>query len=117
MVNPLDYLYYKLAEFYLGLGFQSKPENTQAGRLFVMLLVFNISSVGMLIWDRTIGVSFIILAIPLGIFESFYYNRKRVRKIEAKYSQESEDSRVNGNIIVILYVLISLGSFLWCLFR
>jgi hypothetical protein len=99
MNNPLDYLWYKT--------YKSKLYNSDQSMFFVLFV--NLYTICLLIFGMDI-VSFetSILLIILCLFITYPYTRYKKRvKIIKKYYKESEKSRIRGNIIVTLYVILS----------
>lgn len=104
MVNPLDYLYYKV---YKGLSYISGGGNplSQIGATMALLLI-NFSTIYYLISGElpksvlAVTITVIILFCPI-------YFLIKEDKILAKYDQESEQSYRKGNMIVTIYVILT----------
>ena len=110
MINPFDYLYYKIYSALSCIDGGGEPVH-HAGATSVFF-VFNILAIctlitnalpsGIVIWG-VCGSVFILVPIC--------YPRNYRKKILAKYSRESLKSRVIGNFVVISYVILSIVSF------
>ncbi len=108
MINPLDYLYYKIYVAWSYISGGGRPGNNMSAIGFLMLS--NIFTVYILIY-KTFSISFgLISAILEGIFCAIYFNFKKEDKILKKYENESPQSKIIGNIAVILYAIISIVS-------
>lgn len=107
MINPIDYLYYKV---YKGISYINGGGHpiTQTGATSSLLLA-NYMMVCYLILgeftDRFLTVSVFCL-----IVFSLIYFPLREKSILAKYEQESEKSRKIGNRIVIGYIIFTFLS-------
>jgi hypothetical protein len=108
MINPLDYLYYKIYVAWSYISGGGRPIN-------------HISAIGALMFSNIITVYIIIngeLSETFGIgsvffeviFCAIYFNFKKEDKILKKYENESSQSKIIGNIAVILYAIVSLVS-------
>lgn len=108
MINPLDYLYYKIYVAWTYLSGGGKPTNNLSAIGFLMLS--NIFTIYILIY-KTFSMSFGLLIVILeGLFCAFYFNSKKEDKILKKYENESPQSKIIGTIAVILYAIISIVS-------
>ena len=110
MINPFDYLYYKLYKFARYTG-----SRTFTGGWLVMLFLSNVFSVQVLLTGNKdffdtfgTGISFLVVLFML----IFYWPSKRGKKVIAKYKNESEKSRIIGNTMVTCYVILSIVSFI-----
>lgn len=109
-INPIDYLYYKI---HRGLSNIDGVEHS-ISKLPATVLLLNINYA--IIWILTlkdIGMMFFTVSeifIGIGMFV-YYYLREDY--IIAKYSQETEQSRIIGNAIVIIYVILTYFSLFW----
>lgn len=107
MINPIDYLYYKV---YKGISYMNGGGHpiTQIGATCSLLLA-NYMIVCYLIFgeftDRFLTVSVFFL-----IVFSLIYFPIREKRILAKFEQESERSRKIGNRIVIGYIIFTFLS-------
>ncbi|MCD7901065.1 MAG: hypothetical protein LUH22_14705 [Bacteroides sp.] len=107
MINPLDYLYYKIYKAWSFLSGGDYPIKHQAAML--LLIWFNILTVYFLFFKELPSEKFnIACVIVIGIIILIIYRPKREAKIVAKFEKESEDSRIIGNILVICYVVGSI---------
>ncbi|MDR1553108.1 MAG: hypothetical protein LBS69_06570 [Prevotellaceae bacterium] len=103
MNNPIDYLWYKMYKmsFYTREPYPTVP--------MVTLLFVNSYTICLVVFGMDVasfGTS--ILLIILCSFIAHPYTRyKKKRKIIRKYYNESEKSRIRGNIIVTVYVILS----------
>lgn len=107
MINPIDYLYYKV---YKGISYMnggSYPITQMATTC--SLLIANYMIVCYLILgeftDRflTVGVFLLI------VFSLIYFPVKE-KRILAKFEQESERSQKTGNRVVVLYIIFTFLS-------
>jgi ABC-type Fe3+ transport system permease subunit len=99
MKNPIDYLWYKT--------YKSKLYNR--GQSMGLVLLANLYTICFLIFGMA-SISFVysILLIILTFALTYPYERyKKQAKIIRKYYNESEKSRIRGNIIVVLYFILS----------
>src|SRR5690606_9812828 len=118
------YLYYKLYQASLKSSLKDIPEfmtavsfggliNINIMVLHILLSKFNITSY-MFSNSTEVGV-FALISIALSML---YYNKKRIKLILEKYSQESNKQRRRGYLFVAVYVGISfLLVFLVSLFK
>ncbi len=109
MVNPFDYLYYKIytAISYISGGGYSANHHSVMGAL----LLLNITTIYILI-AGTFSLPFAIVCIGVETILFFiFYMPKRGTRILAKYNKESEKSRMIGNAAVVLYVIITIVTF------
>jgi len=110
MINPFDYLYYKI---YKALSFISggiNPTNLTAA--FGLLLLSNTLTVYMLIaGEFSLTFAYCSLAV-LALISLFNLLSNKEEKIIAKFKNESEKARILGDALVILYVVISIILFI-----
>lgn len=104
LIMPFNYLFYKLYIFTSHLTFSGTPMS----HLAVMSVLISMN----------------IMTVYLGIYGSFPPNKvflililllpyafpKVADKIVSKYENESEDSNIIGNIVVVAYIVISIIS-------
>lgn len=104
MINPLDYLYYKV---YKGLSYISGGGNpmSQIGATMVLLMI-NFSTIYYLIAGELPESVLTGAMIIIILFCTIYFSIKE-DKILAKYDQESEQSYRKGNMIVTVYVILT----------
>ena len=110
MINPFDYLFYKIYNAWSYLSSTGKPINYFApiGILFLL----NAWTTYMLLVDG-FSKAFAYGSVAfVGIFLFIRFRPKREAKIIAKYSKESNKSRMIGNTVVIFYVTLSIVSFI-----
>jgi len=113
MINPLDYLYYKIYVAWSYISGGGRPINHISAIGFIMLS--NMYTVYIAInktLSETFGIGSIILEV---IFCAIYFNSKKEEMIIKKFENESNKSRVIGNIIVIGYSLLSVISLIYVL--
>jgi hypothetical protein len=112
-MNPYYYLFYKLSCLLNSKG--NNEWGPIAGvTLFVGLnsiviygVIFNITEKNS---QGPYKTTFIFISIALFITNSFLFlNKQRVKKIVNRYKGESRKSRKIGNVLVILYVVLTLG--------
>ena len=104
MINPLDYLYYKV---YKGLSYISGGGNplSQTGATMALLLI-NFSTIYYLI-SGELPKSILAVAMTIIILFCVIYFWIKEDKILARYDQESEQSYKKGNMIVAIYVILT----------
>jgi hypothetical protein len=100
MKNPIDYLWYKTSKSKLYNRGQSMPFVLAANLYTICFVLF-----GMHTFSFISGTLIIIL--PLALTCSYDRNKKRQIKIIRKYYNESEETRIRGNVIVALYFILS----------
>lgn len=113
MINPLDYLYHKIYVAWSYISGGGIPINNISAIGFLMLS--NMYTVYIAI-NKTLteafGIGSIIFEV---IFCAIYFNIKKEEMIIQKFENESNKSRIIGNIIVIAYSLLSLMSLIYVL--
>lgn len=107
MVNPINYLFYKIYKALLFIDGGGSPVK-QSGAT-ALLLLLNFWTVWILITGELNTVVAAISLIFMLLFSIFYAASEE--QIIAKYEKESDKSRIVGNWIVTLYILITIGSF------
>ena len=105
MINPFNYLFYKIYVFLSHISGGGNPITHLAA--MGTILLSNIITINMLITkkfptDEFLKVVFVILSLLL-----FYAVPKISDKIISKYEKESEKSRLIGNTVVTFYVILS----------
>lgn len=110
-MNPYYYLFYKLN------CFLNKKGNNEMGTIFGISIYFVWSIIviyGLLVDTRDnissgfYKIVFVIICTSLFITNCILFsNKKRVKKIINHYKVETERNRKLGNLIVILYAIIS----------
>ena len=108
MINPLDYLYYKIYVAWSYISGGGRPINNISA--IAVLLLSNIITVRLLIFHTLSELFNIISPISVVLFCAIYFNFKKEDKILEKYENESPKSKVIGSIVVILYAIISFAS-------
>ena len=110
----INYLYYKLYRSYSKKNLGSTPEFLSAGvltcLLFINLLVVNaflakFNFIPFLISSSVQGGIYIMILLLIILF-IFRTNRRDA--IIKKYSQESQTESARGNILVIVYVILTI---------
>jgi hypothetical protein len=113
MINPFDYLYYKMyrAWYWLNGGYSQGP-----GTVIMLLYTVNFITIYAVIARELPPAELIggCLFFTFIIF-LFLYRSKREKKIIVKYGRKSTESRETGNIIVVFYVIISIVAFIWAM--
>jgi hypothetical protein len=96
MNNPIDYLWYKLYKLQNSFAAKSVSSVLFANSLTIVILICN----DIPNWS--------LLFLVLGLFLMFHYEKREIQaRILKKYRCESRKSRIRGNIIVIVYVILS----------
>lgn len=119
-----NYLYYKLYQASLKSSLRDIPEFLApvflGGLISVNILVVSafLAKLDLLPFLFSKGNWAGLFALMNIIFAFSYYRKKRYRLILKKYSQENEKARIQGNIIVAVYVTLSfLSIFIVALFK
>ena len=97
MINPIDYLFYKI---YNGLDLIGGGTEVVATTLLVQI---NLMTIAIAIFGTVSLEAFIFIGI-IGLYLVSYYTDNQ-EKIMAKYESESESSRQIGNTIATLYAV------------
>jgi len=113
MINPFDYLYYKLykIEMYIGginLGYS---KGQMGGLLFLNFFTIYGWLTGSK--DPTDMISSIVFFLIFILITLFYWILKRDKKAIVKFKNESTAFREIGNLAVICYVILTIVSFIW----
>ncbi|MDR1553110.1 MAG: hypothetical protein LBS69_06580 [Prevotellaceae bacterium] len=96
MNNPLDYLWYKLY----------KVQKSFAGKSMAFVLLINSLTLTVLLLGNI--PKWVILFLIAGLFIINHYEKHEViAKVLKKYRCESRKSRIIGNIIVTVYIILS----------
>jgi len=113
MINPFDYLYYKIynALSYINGGI---PANRTLG-LYGLIIALNVLSIIILIVGDLPDIYIVISLIFVFLFVFAYFRKKKENAIIKRYENETENSRIIGNVSVIIYVLLSIVSFVWAI--
>lgn len=108
------YLYYKLYQASLRSSLRDIPEFMTAVS-FGVLIIINFLTLNALLTKLNITPYIFSNSTPIKIFPFLiigltlvYYNKKRRNEILKKYSQEDNRTRIKGNIIITIYVIISI---------
>ncbi len=111
MINPFDYLQYKIYKtmsWLIGNG-SERYYGILFSLYFLNIITITTILIGRQLSDTfAISCGFCILVVGL-----IFYRKKRERNVIAKYKNESERSRIIGNFAVVLYVILSIVSFFW----
>lgn len=99
MVNPFDYLFYKIYNILDIIGCETEIIAT------TLLVQINLMTIAIAIFGTVSLGAFIFIGI-IGLYLVSYYTDNQ-EKIMAKYESESESSRQIGNIITTLYVILT----------
>lgn len=112
-MNPYYYLFYKLTRFL------NKKRNNEWGPIaaitwftgwYIGVIYIKVLPVTHENYQSNFKYGVIVLAIALFIANTvLFLNKNRVKEIMNRYKGESETSRILGNSLVILYILLSLG--------
>jgi hypothetical protein len=113
MINPFDYLFYKLTRFMYHTDVYS-PE-AYSPYPMALIFAFNIwTIINIIICDYSVYlVIFFILLPPFFMIMIRYWPSIRWQKIETKYKNESDAQKIRGNWLVFLYVAATVGLFIW----
>jgi hypothetical protein len=108
MKNPIDYLWYKIYKALYIISGKKDPIN-DAGFMAILFILNFLSTIWLVCGN--ISENFIIWTCILVtiIVLPYFFNKKKL-KILKKYRCESEKSRITGNIIVTIYVILSFAA-------
>jgi hypothetical protein len=112
MINPFDYLFYKLYKVELCTG------GTNLGYSMGWMLVLLFLNFLTIYWwltgsmEPTDTISSVGFASIFILITLFYWILKRDKKVIAKFKNESTKSREIGNLVVICYVILTIVSFI-----
>lgn len=99
MINPIDYLFYKIHSGFDIIG------NDNAVLATTGTININIASMMVLIYGQIPNFCYIICIIEGWYLVSYYHDNEK--KIIEKYESESERSRKIGNVIVAIYLILT----------
>lgn len=99
MVNPIDYLFYKVYNVLDIIGCETKII------AIAILVQINLMTIAIAIFGTIPLGAFIFIGI-IGLYLVSYYTDNE-EKILKKYESESESSRKIGNTIVTIYVILT----------
>lgn len=108
MKNPLDYLWYKIYKALYIISGRKDPINDTG--FMGVLLICNFLSTTWLMYGNLSKNSIILTLILVTIISFPYFFYKTKLKILKKYRNESEKSRIRGNFIVTIYVILYLAA-------
>jgi hypothetical protein len=110
----IDYLYYKIYKSYenkSGHLAETYAPIFSGGLIGLNILVINIFlakiNILPLFFSNKRGG---ILVLICGLIALFYYRKKRKEIVFNKYSLETNKERIRGNVIVLLYIALSIAS-------
>jgi hypothetical protein len=103
MNNPLDYLWYKIYK-----AFSHIEKSAPSSSCKCMSVLFIINSLSILLIDKDFINNYVWVFFLLIIFiiTPYFFTKKQI-KIIKKYKNESEKSRITGNIVVTFYIILS----------
>jgi len=107
ILMPFSYLFYKLYAFYLVMSSGDTPSGMSHLGVMGGLIACNVITLYLTIWGCfppiwIYAISFLII-IP-------YAFPKVAEKIVSKYENEKVNSRIIGNIVVVIYIFSSIIS-------
>jgi hypothetical protein len=107
MINPFDYLFYKIYKTWRCLGERNSSSFYNSVGPMCILLIFNCFVIERIITGGINGL--FVFYLPLVIPLTYLLPGRMVRVIK-KYRAESEKSRNRGNLIVWCYVILTIVS-------
>ena len=110
LLKPIDYIVYKISWIYRAGMDRSHPE-IWARTNFALLFLFNYFTIGILMDSAYLGNIFLPVCLSVYGFLFFYYSESRFRKIRDRYRHEPRRQNIWGGTAVIIYVVVSIGSF------
>ena len=111
MINPFDYLHYKIYKAWSQLNGGGYPFSHYA--VIAIPYILNSLTIYILIVNEFPSKEiFSGIAFPILVIVFICYRPNREDKILAKYCNESEDSRLIGNAVVVFYYIISILVFI-----
>ena len=104
MKNPIDYLWYKIYRWlkFVDDGNAITDVACVGGTLFL-----NFLSIYLLMFGYLNTFTYILAGIFGLILSTPYQNKKNGMKILRRYIRESKETRIRGNAIVAIYVILS----------
>lgn len=112
----LNYLYYKLFQASLKSSLKETPE-FMTSISFGGLISINILSINAFLAKLDIfpylfssKIQVCVFGLTTILLTIIFYNKKRYKSIQKKYSIENNKERIKGNLIVAIYVAISFIS-------
>ncbi|MDR1553107.1 MAG: hypothetical protein LBS69_06565 [Prevotellaceae bacterium] len=110
MNNPLDYLWYKTYKWFKCIDKGGNSATTDIGPIGAVL-ISNLFTIILLIFGNIPNQYVWIFIIIIPSMLSFpYLRRKKQAQVLKRYRCESEKSRITGNIIVVVYVILSIAA-------
>jgi hypothetical protein len=103
MKNPIDYLWYKI---YKAFSYIEKGAPSSSAECMGSLFIIN--SLSILLIDKELikNYAWIFCLLIIFIITPYFFTKKQIRIIK-KYKNESEKSRIRGNVIVTFYIILS----------
>jgi hypothetical protein len=114
--NMFDYLYYKLYKATLKGSLRDIPQFVTpvflAGLVSVNLLVINalLAKIDVMPFLSSNRMRAVALTIVLSVLAFVYFKGERSNRLLKKYAAESKSQRIRGNVIVSIYVAVSVLS-------
>ena len=109
--SPFDYLFYKLHAFYYHMRGGGSTHVAVFGTMGILILL-NVFTVYLLLYGELSDTFMDISIIAVSLFMLLLTLPKRMKKVTARYENESETSRVVGNAFVTLYVIGTIVGFI-----
>ena len=110
MINPFDYLFYKIYTAWSHLYFSRVPYTHTL--IMTLLLALNVLTGYLFIEREWPSDNFMIISyVTIVVFTLPYLHPRKESRIIAKFENESGRSRTIGNTVVISYVILSIISF------
>jgi len=110
MINPFDYLFYKLAYF------QKQPSSGIRffdTTIMAILLFCNIITISHIAYREILPAwIYILVFLLVGILVFSVYTKKRYIAIKEKFDLQSENSSLIGNAVVVFYIIITIVAFI-----
>jgi len=106
MINPFDYLWYKMYRFFSKI---EKSAPWSSIKVMSILVAANLMSIIILMcgYLRSDYCGLIFIIDVIIVFPYFF--QKKQCKVIARYRKESEKSRIIGNASVIIYIILTFG--------
>ena len=111
-----NYLYYKIYQSVLTGSYRDTPHITTSilmgcllgiNILEVYIILVKLDVIGNALKSKVYGG--LLIAILIGL-DMLYFGKSRREAILEKYSEESDDARIRGNVIVGVYAVLSFLS-------
>jgi hypothetical protein len=105
MINPLDYLWYKIYKAQFFIGGKKKPLRDIP--FMGCILGINMVCITWLIYGDIFDNFIIFIFILDTIIISPYFCTKKQAKIVKKYRHETEKYRIIGNTVIVIYIILT----------